>query len=450
MADWLLNNRDWLRFSNSIPDWFCLNAVFISKSRSDAGTFLFPINHPSLPSAQRFCSACLFWRILGFYKFHTSANNMRTFHLPSFSNQKLKLTFGKLALSAILLSYGPGIFAQNVGINTQQPDPSSALDIVGTDKGLLIPRVSLQSLTDNATIPNPATALLVYNTNAGLGKAGFYYNSGTPGSPAWSLVGGGEGGNLTLPFSQIATNGGPLFLINNTDANATSVAITGIGASAIGVRGATLSGKGVVGHAGSTGTGVFASATDTDGKALEVSGPIKIAGPGQSPGKGKVLMSDAVGNATWENISGNVAFRASGVKLGGSNSVPGGKIPVKIAFANENYDIGNNYNDANGSPHSTFMVPSNGIYHFDAQTMLTNVSVDYIFRLSLIVIRNGSKSVLITSRDITPISTSISTDVSLQLGDEVHIEAELDAGESGFLSDFANDSFFSGRLLFKQ
>ncbi|MCF2491751.1 hypothetical protein [Dyadobacter chenhuakuii] len=86
---------------------------------------------------------------------------MRTFDLQLISNQKLKLTFGKLALSAMLLSCGPSIFAQNVGINTQQPDTSSALDIVGTDKGLLIPRVSLQSLTDNVTIPNPATALLV-------------------------------------------------------------------------------------------------------------------------------------------------------------------------------------------------------------------------------------------------------------------------------------------------
>ncbi len=33
---------------------------------------------------------------------------------------------------------------------------------------------------------SPATSLLVYNTNAGLnGGVGFYYNSGTPGAPAW-------------------------------------------------------------------------------------------------------------------------------------------------------------------------------------------------------------------------------------------------------------------------
>ncbi|MCF2491185.1 hypothetical protein [Dyadobacter sp. CY347] len=290
---------------------------------------------------------------------------MRAFHLPFMSNQKLKLTFCKLALSAILLSSAPSIFAQNVGINTTQPDPSAALEIVGTDKGLLIPRVSLQSLTDNTTVPNPAPALLVYNTNAGLGKTGFYYNAGTAAVPAWSLVGGG--GSLTLPFSQLGTNSGPLFLINNNDGNGTSVGISGLAANAIGVRGATLSGKGVVGHTSSAGTGVFASATDTDGKALEVSGPMKIAGPGQSPGNGKVLMSDGSGNATWENVAGNVAFRASGVQGGGSEVMPGNGPSVKIAFANENYDFGDDYNNASDTPHSTFIAPFNGVYHFDAQ-----------------------------------------------------------------------------------
>lgn len=55
-----------------------------------------------------------------------------------------------------------------VGINTSTPDPSSILDIQSTNKGLLIPRVALTGKTDVTTIPNPARALLVYNTaNAG-------------------------------------------------------------------------------------------------------------------------------------------------------------------------------------------------------------------------------------------------------------------------------------------
>ncbi len=98
------------------------------------------------------------------------------------------------ALSLILLNSGS---AQNVGINTtgNAPDASAMLDITSTSKGLLIPRVSLTSLTDASTISSPAVSLLVYNSNAALtGGVGYYYNSGTSGSPVWTkLVTGGVG-----------------------------------------------------------------------------------------------------------------------------------------------------------------------------------------------------------------------------------------------------------------
>lgn len=77
---------------------------------------------------------------------------------------------------------------QNIGVNTDgsAPDGSAILDIKSTSAGLLIPRVSLQSLSDETTISDPANSLLVFNTNAsvGLGK-GFYYNDGTSGVPVW-------------------------------------------------------------------------------------------------------------------------------------------------------------------------------------------------------------------------------------------------------------------------
>ena len=86
------------------------------------------------------------------------------------------------------------VSAQNVAINTTgaTADPSAILDISATNAGLLAPRVTLSSLTDAATIANPATSLLVYNTGGAV-TAGFYYNSGTPASPAWSKF--STGGN---------------------------------------------------------------------------------------------------------------------------------------------------------------------------------------------------------------------------------------------------------------
>ncbi|MEI6508914.1 MAG: hypothetical protein WCO54_10540 [Bacteroidota bacterium] len=79
-------------------------------------------------------------------------------------------------------------FSQNVGINTNgnSPDTSAMLDVVSTSKGLLIPRVSLSSLTDAGTIKLPATSLLVYNTNGSLANGlGYFYNSGSTSSPVW-------------------------------------------------------------------------------------------------------------------------------------------------------------------------------------------------------------------------------------------------------------------------
>jgi hypothetical protein len=71
------------------------------------------------------------------------------------------------------------------------PDASSLLELNSTNKGLLIPRVSLLSVTDGTTITLPAPTLLVYNTNNlitnGAGK-GYYYNDGTSLAPNWQKI----------------------------------------------------------------------------------------------------------------------------------------------------------------------------------------------------------------------------------------------------------------------
>ena len=76
--------------------------------------------------------------------------------------------------------------AQNIGINVNgvAPHSSAMLDVSSSKSGILIPRVSLQSTTDQTTISAPAISLLVYNSNpaitgAGAGGTGFYYWSGS-------------------------------------------------------------------------------------------------------------------------------------------------------------------------------------------------------------------------------------------------------------------------------
>jgi hypothetical protein len=72
------------------------------------------------------------------------------------------------------------------GIGTTTPDPSAKLDVSSTNKGFLPPRVTLASSSDITTIPNPVTALLVYNTGNNVNlSAGYYYWNGT----AWTKIG---------------------------------------------------------------------------------------------------------------------------------------------------------------------------------------------------------------------------------------------------------------------
>lgn len=91
-----------------------------------------------------------------------------------------------------------------MAIGTLSPSPSSALEIKSTNRGLLIPRVSLLSTSDVATIPSPATSLLIYNlSTANDVTPGFYFwegswktlkgSSTTTVSGGWGLLGNNSG-----------------------------------------------------------------------------------------------------------------------------------------------------------------------------------------------------------------------------------------------------------------
>ncbi len=72
-------------------------------------------------------------------------------------------------------------FAQ-VGINTNTPNASAALDIQATNAGLLIPRMTY---SQRNAIASPATGLLIYQTD---NMAGFYYNAANATTPSWLRI----------------------------------------------------------------------------------------------------------------------------------------------------------------------------------------------------------------------------------------------------------------------
>lgn len=81
----------------------------------------------------------------------------------------------KSALGILICLSATQTFAQkdNVGIGTTKPDQSAILDINSSNKGLLIPRMSL---FQRATIQNPAEGLIIYQTD---NISGFYFYNGS-------------------------------------------------------------------------------------------------------------------------------------------------------------------------------------------------------------------------------------------------------------------------------
>lgn len=92
----------------------------------------------------------------------------------------------KIIAILFLLSFAIISRAQNVGIGITSPNTSALLHLNSTDKGLLIPQISLDSLKDITSVPAPANGLLVYNTTQpGVRNdmaRGFYYYSTNAGS----------------------------------------------------------------------------------------------------------------------------------------------------------------------------------------------------------------------------------------------------------------------------
>lgn len=128
---------------------------------------------------------------------------------------RLIFSFASLYLIFAIPYFG---FSQNIGINSTgaAPNASAGLDVSFTNKGLLIPRVTLCQRTTagcaggmldgSGNLAAAAKGLLVYQTD---GTEGFYYNTSTTITPVWVyLFGSGTGprwdqilaptGNLSL------------------------------------------------------------------------------------------------------------------------------------------------------------------------------------------------------------------------------------------------------------
>ena len=118
----------------------------------------------------------------------------------------MKNILTKITLATVFLIFGLTLHGQ-VGIKDDQSaaDPSAMLDIQSTSKGFLTPRMTE---FERNSISNPATGLLVYQTDK---ASGFYYNEGTPASPDWRSIGNEKSENdiidSRIPIDSVALFG---------------------------------------------------------------------------------------------------------------------------------------------------------------------------------------------------------------------------------------------------
>jgi hypothetical protein len=94
----------------------------------------------------------------------------------------------KQLITLLAVLFSATVFAQSVGIGTTAPDPNAQLDVSSSNKGILIPRMTL---AQRNAIPGIVQGLLIYQTD---NNPGFYVNKSS--SFAFNWVPITEGKNL--------------------------------------------------------------------------------------------------------------------------------------------------------------------------------------------------------------------------------------------------------------
>lgn len=386
--------------------------------------------------------------------------------------------------------------AQSVGIGTNTPHATAALDITSTSKGILIPRMTSDQRTSIASPPN---GLLVFDTDAG----GFYfYKNGD-----WTSL--SEGGAANSFWSQNGTN------ITNTNAGNVMIGVGDpfskftVSADQVGFTQQTTNGQVKVGFYTHPSQGAYiqthsnhplnfssnngaahmtilpsgkvgiGTATPTSmfhvtGGTSLFGGPVQLTNGLQissgTPGDGKILTSDATGNVSWQAPLNNtkVGFHVRGIVPGGAG-VLAPETFNKIHFETKATDYGSDYLMINGTPSSSFIAPVNGFYHFDATLNLIDFSTTeiggipanaYTYVEMRLQLKRGNSTITLLSHKTKPaqntetteaLGFSLSTDVRLLAGDVIWVELKQDniQNKNGVLDHDPESASFSGHLIYK-
>lgn len=310
----------------------------------------------------------------------------------------------------------------------------------GGVSAMVVTNTSGTAITANGSPISSSDGVLEVNATATAGYAILAQSGGSSGTIRATNSNTSNGVSAIYgEANNVGQNGVKGISINGRGIYGTSVnnaGVFGVSDNTVGVQGFSLNGIGV--EAGST-----------NGKALyaagfsEFDGTIKITGG--NPGVGKVLTSDASGNATWQN--NKIGFVASYdynmfVYLnGGSFST----IPLM-----DSYDAGNSFNNKNAaSDPNTFIAPVSGLYSFSAYVSIYGgVVYDFTYMGAALYI-NGIASFTHNSFgliDANNASVDFNQRIHLNAGDKVSLKVRHDKTIN--TTSLLNATEFSGVLVF--
>ncbi|KEZ93584.1 hypothetical protein [Nonlabens ulvanivorans] len=343
----------------------------------------------------------------------------------------------KNVLFVLLILFSSQSIGQ-VGINTDTPAPDAALDIEGTDKGILIPRLDLSDLSTIAPVTGGATeSLLVYNTNTTTGK-GFYFWSGVE----WVPVGKGlywekDGNTGTTPGTSSGEN-----YLGTKDAQDLVIAT-----NSTEVMRVTSNGQVLASNAGSAAAPTFSFHSDSDtGIYSEGTDKLNVSAAGNN-----MVEFDGgsnpqtILNPTNLDVDTRIASQgeshmlfvdAGSDRVGIANSNPQATLHVGGTTSTIRIDALNSTNNVNnkGSVSTPVFVDANGELSIQGSNVITQLVEDNTAFLSTPVIVDNTSS----GRTITELYATTVT-----LTRDALIEVVYQAGVT--ITDTSNAFIYDGR-----
>lgn len=201
----------------------------------------------------------------------------------------------------------------------------------------------------------------------------------------------------------------------------------GIGVVGIGDGGSLLSNDSVLdlGVYGSANiAGYFRAGNGNNPKAIYAVGKVQIVDGTQ--GAGRVLTSDASGNAYWDTAGANpnIGFGFRGL----STYFVANNTPTDLTFSFKEYDDNNNFSG------SIFTVPSNGIYHFDAQAQWYPMSVTTGLHSLQLKVNGVIYTENMQPNSLTYAANNVGVNIKLNKNDTVQLAAFQTSGVSQALN----------------